>query len=226
MGEKEIDLRDYFRIAYKRRGMIGAIFISAILVSGIISLLLPKSYMAESVVKIGRITNIGFGKAGEYASVFQSSETVDNLKEASYVLSSDSSIIDLREKLKLSEKELPTGDKKNRVINITPLENTSSIRISCWAKTPALAKKLANALAGQFMDRQKIIIDRKKEAFERAQDMFKGLNINIEPSEILSPATTPEYSLKPKIGINILVAGITSLMVGILAAFTLEYLKK
>ncbi|MBU0567725.1 hypothetical protein KKC52_06720 [bacterium] len=227
MEEKEIDLRDYLRVVCQRKKMIGSIFILAVLVSGIISLLLPKTYRSEALVKIGIVTNIGFGKAGEYAGVFRSSESVDNLTEASYVLSSDSSIMNLRERLKLGEKELPTGYKKSRIISIADLEETSSIRISCWAKTPALAKNLANTLAQQFLDRQKIIIERKRETFEKAQDMFKGqFTFNIEPSEILSQATIPEYHLKPKIGLNILIAGITSLMVGILAAFILEYLEE
>ncbi|MBU1486477.1 hypothetical protein KKH56_00250 [bacterium] len=227
MEEKEIDLRDYLRVICQRKKMIGSIFILAVLVSGIISLLLPKTYSAEALVKIGKVTSIGFGKAGEYAGVFRSSEDVDNLQEASYVLKGDSSIMGLRERLKLSEKELPIGYKKNQIISITPLEETSSIRISCLTKRPALAKDMADALAGQFMARQKIIIERKKETFEQAQNMFKGqFTFNIEPSEILSSAAIPEYHLKPKIGLNILVAGITSLMVGILAAFILEYREK
>ncbi|MBA3070988.1 MAG: hypothetical protein FP829_02270, partial [Nitrospirae bacterium] len=55
--EDEINLYDYWKVIVKRKRLIIGLFVIAILASAVISLLMPKIYRGEVVLKLPAITS-------------------------------------------------------------------------------------------------------------------------------------------------------------------------
>ena len=53
--EEEIDLMDYLKVIIKRRKLILAVFLIAIVAAGLFSFLLPKVYKIDAVLEIGQV---------------------------------------------------------------------------------------------------------------------------------------------------------------------------
>jgi len=56
MEEQEIDLVDYIKVIMKRKWVIIGITIGAIIIAGISTLLLPKTYKVSAILEIGQIS--------------------------------------------------------------------------------------------------------------------------------------------------------------------------
>jgi polysaccharide biosynthesis transport protein len=54
MEEKEIDLRDYINVVWKRRKMILVIFLAAVIITAIVSLFMPKVYESSLTIMVNR----------------------------------------------------------------------------------------------------------------------------------------------------------------------------
>jgi len=69
----ELDLADYWKIIKKRKKLIFWLTLSLVVVTLIISLILPKTYESESVIQLGRLDNIFIFQPEEAKSIIQSS---------------------------------------------------------------------------------------------------------------------------------------------------------
>lgn len=211
MGKNEVDLIDYFKVIWKRKMMIISIVIIATITSAIVSLLLPKIYEAAGIVKVGKYI-VSFPYLKEKFTI---EEPIENINQTCKIL--DRVLKDkVRRELKISKKKL-----KDKDIIITGIEGTNLIEINARAKTPKLAKEIVDTAVNLLLKYHQDIIKKKEDILKN-----KGVLIVIEFSEVATPAIEPEFPIRPKIALNILLAGILSLIAGIMVAFIKEAFKK
>jgi uncharacterized protein involved in exopolysaccharide biosynthesis len=55
--EDEIDLREYINVVIKRKKLVLGIFFSAVIISAIVSLLMPKVYEISSIIQLGSVND-------------------------------------------------------------------------------------------------------------------------------------------------------------------------
>jgi len=151
-NEDEIDLRDYLNVIWKRKKGIIAIFLIAVAVAAGISMIMPQTFEATTLVKIGQIKGSAL-------------ITADEVKE---VFSREALLKEIGQKLNLSpDFLLKTVAKK---FSIEPIEKTLFLKIKGRDKTPEKALETTNVVS-------EILIERHKTIFNQAA---QTLNLEIE----------------------------------------------
>lgn len=79
--EDEIDLRDYINVLIKKKWSILIIFAVAVVAAGVISMLLPLTFEAKSLIEIGRIKKEPIEKVSDIKAVFRGDLTLQKIKE-------------------------------------------------------------------------------------------------------------------------------------------------
>jgi uncharacterized protein involved in exopolysaccharide biosynthesis len=59
MEEYEVDLRDYFRVIWRKKWIILGVFLAAILIASLVSFRSPSQYRAEAVVRVNPLPEVG-----------------------------------------------------------------------------------------------------------------------------------------------------------------------
>jgi capsular polysaccharide biosynthesis protein len=72
--EDEIDLRDIFRVLWKRRLLIIGVFVAFVLVAGVISFAIPPEYKISSIVAVGNFDDPVYVSQASMLNVMTSDE--------------------------------------------------------------------------------------------------------------------------------------------------------
>jgi len=142
--EEEIDLMDYLKVIIKRRKLILAVFLIAIVAAGIFSWLSPKVYKIDTSLEIGKI-------AGEAAE--EPAQVVEKIKRDVYG-------IFVREKLGISETEYPKIKTEN------PKE-TNLIMLTIESVKPSESKNILEEVNNLILVEHQEKIKAKKESIEQ-----------------------------------------------------------
>lgn len=155
MQEQEVNLRDYVRVIRKRKRVILLVFVVAVLVSAIVSFLLPPIYQAKSTIKIGEIVDVSTLEREQIESVIAASQLLKGpqiLKKA---------IEDL--KLPYNLKEF------GKRISVEPVRGTEDlVEIKIETNNSSEAVNIASYLAGKLMERHTQI----KESYENKEKIL------------------------------------------------------
>lgn len=81
LPEEEIDLRKYINVLVKRKNLILAIFLVAVVGSSITSLLMPKVYEITSTVQLGNISGLLIGKEDAKGMILNQNSLLSVIKE-------------------------------------------------------------------------------------------------------------------------------------------------
>ncbi|OEF99797.1 capsular biosynthesis protein [Vulcanibacillus modesticaldus] len=196
----EIDLRELLQIIKKRLGMILVIVLVATLVSGIISFFfLTPIYQASTELLVNKSDQ-------DMNSIYSYSDIQTNLKliETYNVIIKSPRIIDLviaNYNLDLTAQELINK------ISVNTVKNSQVMSITVTDPDYTKAVMLANAIADTF---EKEIVNIMK---------VDNVQILTKAKAVQNPAP-----IKPKPMLNIMIALVLSLMLGIGLTFLLEYL--
>ncbi|MDD5625839.1 MAG: Wzz/FepE/Etk N-terminal domain-containing protein [Patescibacteria group bacterium] len=155
-NDEEVDLKDYINVIIKRKRGILAIFFIIVIAVAIISLILPQTFEAVTLVKLGQIKN---------QSVFITLENIDDIKA---IFSRENTLKDIALKL-----GLPTNTplaKITKIFSIEPVEKTSLLKIKGRGATPQKALETTNLITD-------FIINRHQNLFLEAE---KTINLEIE----------------------------------------------
>ncbi|MDF2953362.1 MAG: Exopolysaccharide export protein/domain GumC/Wzc1 [Thermodesulfobacterium sp.] len=252
--EDEINLYDLWKVIVKRKKLIIGLFVIAILASAIISLLMPKIYRGEAVLKLPTKEP----QASELINIIGKIDTKEDIKRIFPNTAHLITDVKLKE-IKVSRNQV-SKDKFLLIIEakdknilthaftefITYLNNLPFIKrsveeerqrlliqleeidklIAKLTKNIKTYKKLFETgkitLVGfNPIELEKSILDLKvrKIAIKQALNRLKGV-------EMLEEPRISENPVKPKIMLNIAIAGISSLFVGIFLAFFIESITK
>jgi len=79
--EDEIDLRDIFRVLWKRRLLIIGVFVAAILMAGVISFAMPSVYKISSIITVGNFDDPVYTSQASMKNVILSDEFAQEVFE-------------------------------------------------------------------------------------------------------------------------------------------------
>jgi len=147
MEEKEVDLRDYLNMVKKRWKIILIIFLVSIIASGVVSFLLPRTYEAIAIVRIGKMRDMLLEEPPTVIEIFKTEAILEKVAE---------------------ELDIPFGKEKSQKLasKINMKEKSGLLKIRGKAKTPEEALKLVNGVAAVLMQRHGQIFERAKVILE------------------------------------------------------------
>ena len=232
LHEEEINLLEYWDVLWRRKVMIIVLCTVSVTATMIISLLSPKYYKSETVVMasssemgglgaalssmplVGALTGAGIATPSDKVMVLLNSRTMSEMVIKKFDLLrvfNEKSWDAAKGAWKDPEKPPLMEDTVNflnkSVVKINNNKKDGSITISVEWKDPQLAADIANyyisALAGLMND--------------------KAINTTIQVVDRAIPA---ERKSRPKIKLNMMLAGVMSLFVSVFIAFFLDYLAK
>ncbi|MDP3014079.1 MAG: Wzz/FepE/Etk N-terminal domain-containing protein, partial [Candidatus Subteraquimicrobiales bacterium] len=254
--EDEINLYDYWKVIVKRKILIIGLFLVATLAAAIISLLMPKIYRGEVILKLPAIT------AKELLGIIGKidAEKIKNILPETHHLIAGiklNVLKDSTDKLQLIIEAKNTNGIPAAMTEFAAYLNNFSIitraveeeRQRLLKQSEELSKVIeqSNKLAESYekllktgklipmgfniagfniagfnpIDIRKKISDWEVEKFtiEQALNRPKGVEMIEKPSILKNP-------VKPKIKMNIALAGMVSLFVGVFLVFLMEYVEK
>lgn len=230
LHDDEINLLEYWNIIWRRKVMIIALCTVSVTATMITSLLAPKYYKSETVVMastsdsgglgaalssiplVGALTGGGISTPADKVMVLLNSRTMSEMVIKKFDLMrvfNQDKWDAAKGAWKDPEKPPFMEDTVRFLKSVVKINNKKdgSITISVEWKDPQLAADMANyyisALAGLMND--------------------KAINTTIQ---VIDRAIPAEKKSRPKIKINMMLAGATNLFIGVFIAFFLDYLAK
>ena len=196
--EETIDLREYFAIIKKRFWIIAIITVVAMVVSGVISFfMLSPVYESKSTLIVNTEKNEETQMiTGDQFSVSQKlAVTYGEIIKSRAVLESVISNLKLD-----SEYEDLVGQ-----ITVSPVKDTQIISISVQDTNPKKARDIANEIPKVF--------EKEVKRITKANDI-----------QVIDKAILPENPIKPNKMMNVAIAAVLGMMIGLFVVFVLEYL--
>nr|PZN11335.1 MAG: hypothetical protein DIU64_03040 [Caldicoprobacter oshimai] len=195
---EEMELKDLLQIIRKRLGLIALITLTSLLISVIVSFfLLDEVYETSTTLMVGNTQNYQTNTI-EYNDILVNQKLVNTYSE---IAKSDRVLDKVIERLRL---ELKPDDLRKK-ITVASVKETEIIRITVEDTDPVFATNLANAIADVFM--------------KEVVDIMKLDNV-----QVIDVAKVPEEPVKPKPLLNVAIAAVLGLMLGLGVVFLIEYL--
>ena len=196
--EETIDLREYLCIIKKRFWIIVLITVIATAISGVISFFVLKPvYEAKSTLIVNTEKNQG-------TQVI----TWDQITVTQELAVTYGEIIKSRIVLENVIKNLKLDDKYEDLVKnvtISPVEDTQIISLGVQDTNKEKARDIANEIPKVFTEEAKRIT--------KANDV-----------QVIDPAILPKEPVKPKKIMNMVIAAILGMMIGLFIVFFIEYL--
>ena len=196
--EETIDLREYFAIIKKRFWIIALITVVAMVVSGVISFfMLSPVYESKSTLIVNTEKNEDTQMiTGDQFNVTQKlAVTYGEIIKSRAVLESVIS------NLKLDSEYEDLVEQ----ITVSPVKDTQIISISVQDTNPKKARDIANEIPKVF--------EKEVKRITKANDI-----------QVIDKAILPENPIKPNKIMNVAIAAVLGMMIGLFVVFVLEYL--
>ena len=195
--EYEIDLRELLGIIKKRFWVIVLIAVLSVGASALVSYFVLTPVYETSTTLIVVKSNES-DTAIQYNDVILSQKLVKTYGE---IVKSRTVAKEVIGRLDLSMSPQALIEK----ITVSPVQDTEIISIRVADTDPVLIRKIANELASVFMD--------------NIVEIMKVDNV-----QVIDPAETPTVPVRPRPLLNMAIAGVLGLMIGLGLVFLLEYL--
>lgn len=196
---EEISLRDLVGILRKWLWLIIVLFVAAIIISGVISFyVLEPEYQTFTTLMVGKPKDYRTENTLEYNEILLNQKLVSTYGELVKSRAVADRVID-NLKLDLSYKQF------TEKVNVNLVKDTEIIKLQVTDRDPALAAEIADETAEVFMD--------------TVRDIMKVENV-----QVIDKAQLPENPIKPRPMLNMAIAGVLGLMMGVFFAFLMEYL--
>lgn len=147
MEEKEVDLKDYIRMIKKRWKIILIIFLVSTITSGVVSFLLPKTYQASSLIRIGRMRDTLLEEPSTTMEIFKTRSVLEKVAEGLGVPVTEEKLGELASRIKMREK-------------------SELLEIKGRGETPEEAVRLVNGVTTVLLQRHEQIFERAKVILE------------------------------------------------------------
>ena len=196
--EETIDLREYFAIIKKRFWIIAIITVVAMVVSGVISFfMLSPVYEAKSTLIVNTEKN------EETQMITGDQFTVTQKLAVTYgeIIKSRAVLESVISNLKLDSEYEDLVEK----ITVSPVKDTQIISISVQDTNPKKARDIANEIPKVF--------EKEVKRITKANDI-----------QVIDKAILPQNPIKPNKMMNVLIAAVLGMMIGLFVVFLIEYL--
>ena len=196
--EETIDLREYFAIIKKRFWIIALITVVAMVVSGVISFfMLSPVYEAKSTLIVNT------EKSQDTQMITGDQFSVSQKLAVTYgeIIKSRAVLESVISNLKLDSEYEDLVEK----ITVSPVQDTQIISISVQDTNPKKARDIANEIPKVF--------EKEVKRITKANDI-----------QVIDKAILPEGAIKPNKMMNVAIAAVLGMMIGLFVVFVLEYL--
>ncbi len=199
LREAELDLKEIMHIIRKRLWFIVLVTILAVGAGGVISLfVLEPVYRASATIIVGKPSSYLDGNRLQIEDLNLNQRLAKAYGE---IIKSRGVLEDVISQLKLN---LTAQQLKEKTL-VKLVEGTEFITISVTDTNPKRAADIANKIAEVFR--------------------FKVVNImKVDYVQILDDAIVPRLPIKPRLELNMAIAGVLGMMTSIFVVFLLEYL--
>ena len=196
--EETIDLREYFSIIKKRFWIIALITVVAMVVSGVISF-----FMLSSVYEAKSTLIVNTEKNEETQMITGDQFSVSQKLAVTYgeIIKSRAVLESVISNLKLDSEYEDLVEK----ITVSPVKDTQIISISVQDTNPKKARDIANEIPKVF--------EKEVKRITKANDI-----------QVIDKAILPENPIKPNKMMNVAIAAVLGMMIGLFVVFVLEYL--
>lgn len=196
---EEISLKELFYILRKRFVLILALTILAMTIAGLVSFyVLEAEYQTSTTLMVGKPKDYQGESGIEYNELMLNQKLVSTYGEMVKMrVVADEVIKDLG--LEMSYEQFKSK------VNVNLVKNTEIIELSVSDNDPLLAAKIANHTAQVFIRTVKDIM-------------------LVENVQVIDTAIVPNSPIKPKKLMNIAIAGVLGLMLGVFISFLMEFL--
>ena len=196
--EETIDLREYFAIIKKRFWIIAIITVVAMVVSGVISF-----FMLSPVYESKSTLIVNTEKNEETQMITGDQFTVTQKLAVTYgeIIKSRAVLESVISNLKLDSEYEDLVEK----ITVSPVKDTQIISISVQDTNPKKARDIANEIPKVF--------EKEVKRITKANDI-----------QVIDKAILPENPIKPNKMMNVAIAAVLGMMIGLFVVFVLEYL--
>ena len=196
--EETIDLREYFSIIKKRFWIIALITVVAMVVSGVISF-----FMLSPVYESKSTLIVNTEKNEETQMITGDQFTVTQKLAVTYgeIIKSRAVLESVISNLKLDSEYEDLVEK----ITVSPVKDTQIISISVQDTNPKKARDIANEIPKVF--------EKEVKRITKANDI-----------QVIDKAILPQNPIKPNKIINVAIAAVLGMMIGLFVVFLLEYL--
>ena len=196
--EETIDLREYFAIIKKRFWIIGLISVIAMVISGVISFfVLSPVYEAKSTL----IVNTEKNEDTQMITGDQFNVTQKLAVTYGEIIKSRTVLEDVIKNLKLDYEYENLTDN----VTVSPVKDTQIISISVQDTNPKKARDIANEIPKVF--------EKEVKRITKANDI-----------QVIDKAILPQNPIKPNKIMNVAIAAVLGMMIGLFIVFLLEYL--
>ncbi len=196
---EEISIKELFFILKKWIWLIILLLVVSMVISGLISFyVLDKEYQAFTTLMVGKPQDYKSENTLEYNDLILNQKLVSTYGELIKTRSvSDKVIVNLN--LPISYTTFASK------VNVSLVKDTEIIKIQVTDGNPALAADIANETADVFMEVVKEIM-------------------RVENVQVIDPAQVPTSPVSPRPLMNISIAGVLGIMLGVFIAFLKEFL--
>ena len=196
---EEINIRELFQIVLKRWWIIVAAFLVAVAVSAIYSFfMLDPVYQSNTTIYIGK-NEENSDTAISYNEIILNDRLVKDYREL--IISRRVTEMVIKD---LGLANMTSANLASR-ISVNSKQDTRFIAISVEDGNPELSKTIANKIAEVF----------KQQVVEIME---------VENVQIIDPAILPESPVKPNGKLNLVIAGMMGIMLGMGVIFLIKYL--
>ncbi|WP_129724995.1 YveK family protein [Xylanivirga thermophila] len=197
--EETMDLREFFQVIGKHAGIIALITITAVLVTALFSFFIVDDiYETYTTLMVSKVSEDGQKVDIQYNDILLNQKLVNTY---STIASSNKVIEQVIKNMDIDEKPEDLKEK----ITVTSIKDTEIIKISVQDKDKQFAADLANGVAQVFMD---AVVETMK----------------MDNVQVIDMAKVPDKPVKPRRMLNVTIAAVLGIMIGLLVAFILEYL--
>ena len=196
--EETIDLRDYFEIIKKKFWIIALLTVISALISGVISFFVLKPvYEAKSTL----IVNTEKNEDTQMITGDQFNVTQKLAVTYGEIIKSRAVLEDVIKNLKLDDKY----EKLVNNVNVSPVKDTQIIRISVQDTNPQKVRDIANEIPKVFANEAKRIT-------------------KLNDIQVIDKAILPQNPINPNKMMNVAIAAVLGIMIGLFIVFLIEYL--
>jgi len=232
LHEEEINLIEYWNVIWRRKYFLIALFIVSVTIAMLVSFQLPKYYKSETLIITSGPESGGLsaalsalpfaGALGGISGVQTPADKIMVILKSRTIAESVIKKFDLMKIFYDKEWDSAKGTWKNRdkhplvedavkllTTNIAQFNKSKegAITIDVEWKDPILAAEIANYYVTALTE----VLNEK------------AINVTIQ---VVDKAIPAERKSRPKIAQNMMLAGITSMFIGVFIAFFIEYLSK
>ncbi|WP_192868274.1 Wzz/FepE/Etk N-terminal domain-containing protein [Calderihabitans maritimus] len=228
MLEQEVDLREYVLILWRRKWLVTGIFLAAVILSAAISTLLPPVYEVSATLALGTYDHPVYTQPTSVKEILTSDDTLRTVIERLW--------------LDVPAEAFPAFKKK---ISVKEIKDTSFLRIKVLYEDRETAKAIIQEMVNVLREKSSHIyeaqrrlveehlkrLEQKLGETEEEVDLLASYRnvqkelLDLQDAQLVEQPITPIYPVRPRKLLNVTVAGILGLTLGIFMACLLDYFK-